>query len=98
MRSGPRSPASTARTARRRSGRSWRSAHPSSAVADVGDQAAGQQAAVDELLELLRIERGGDDWVGTTPDWYGPMVFGGIALALIIRAACADAPGGSRLH
>jgi acyl-CoA thioesterase-2 len=57
-----------------------------------------QQAAVDELLELLRHERRGESWVGRTPDGYGPVVFGGIGLALTIRAACADAPPGSRLH
>jgi acyl-CoA thioesterase-2 len=57
-----------------------------------------QQAAIDELLELLRHERRGDEWVGRTPDWYGPVVFGGIGLALTISAACGDAPAGSRLH
>ena len=62
------------------------------------DRAAEQQNAVDELLELLRLERRGDAWVGVTPDWYGPVVFGGIALALLIRAAGADAPPDSRLH
>ena len=57
-----------------------------------------QQAAVDEFLDLLRHERRGDVWVGRTPDGYGPVVFGGIALALTISAACGDAPAGSRLH
>ena len=33
-----------------------------------------------------------------TPDWFGPVVFGGIGLALTISAACRDAPAGSRLH
>lgn len=59
---------------------------------------ARQQAAVDEFLGLLRHERRGDAWVGRTPDWYGPVVFGGIGLALTISAACADAPAGTRLH
>ena len=54
--------------------------------------------AIDEFLALLRHERRGDQWVGRTPDWFGPVVFGGIGLALTIRAACADAPDGSRLH
>ena len=57
-----------------------------------------QQAAIDELLDLLRLERRGDAWVGRTPDWYGPVVFGGTGLALTIRAACGDAPAGTRLH
>ena len=54
--------------------------------------------AIDELLALLRHERRGDVWVGRTPDWFGPVVFGGIGLALTIGAACGDAPEGSRLH
>jgi acyl-CoA thioesterase-2 len=36
--------------------------------------------------------------VGRTPDWYGPVVFGGVGLAVTISAACGDAPAGSRLH
>lgn len=54
--------------------------------------------ATDEFLELLQLERRGDTWLGHTPDWWGPVVFGGIGLALTIRAACGDAPAGSRLH
>ena len=53
---------------------------------------------VDELLGLLRLERRGDTWVGGTPDSYGPVVFGGVGLAITISAACADAPAGARLH
>jgi acyl-CoA thioesterase-2 len=62
------------------------------------DRAAQQQTAVDEFLALLQHEREGDHWVGRTPGWYGPVVFGGVGLALTISAACADAPPGSRLH
>ena len=54
--------------------------------------------AIDDLLDLLRLERRGDTWVGRTPDWYGPVVFGGIGLALTVSAACADGPVGTRLH
>jgi acyl-CoA thioesterase-2 len=64
----------------------------------VTDRVAQQQAAIDELLDLLRHQRRGDTWVGRTPDWYGPVVFGGVGLALTISAACGDAPVGSRLH
>jgi acyl-CoA thioesterase-2 len=64
----------------------------------VVDRAEQQQAALDDLLDLLRHERRGDTWVGHTPDWFGPVVFGGVGLALTISAACADAPEGSRLH
>jgi acyl-CoA thioesterase II len=62
------------------------------------DRAARQQAAIDEFLDLLRHERRGDLWLGRTPDWYGPVVFGGVGLAVTISAACRDAPAGSRLH
>ena len=58
-----------------------------------------RQEEVDDLVGLLRHERSGDgSWVGRTPDGWGPVVFGGIGLALTIRAACGDAPEGSRLH
>jgi acyl-CoA thioesterase-2 len=57
-----------------------------------------QQRAIDELLGLLRHDRHEGAWVGHTPDWHGPVVFGGVALALTISAACLDAPAGSRLH
>jgi acyl-CoA thioesterase-2 len=57
-----------------------------------------RDTAVDELLDVLEHERSGDSWVGRTPDWYGPIVFGGVGLAITIRAACRDAPTGTRLH
>jgi acyl-CoA thioesterase-2 len=59
---------------------------------------ASQQAAIDEFLDLLRHEHRGDTWVGRTPDRHGPVVFGGVGLALTISAAGGDAPEGSRLH
>ena len=62
------------------------------------DRVEQQQAAIDDFLDLLQHERRGDTWVGRTPDWYGPVVFGGVGLALTISAACGDAPAGSRLH
>jgi acyl-CoA thioesterase-2 len=64
----------------------------------LNDRAAQQDAAVDELLALTRHERRGDVWVGRTPDWYGPVVFGGVGLLLTVSAACLDAPPGARLH
>ena len=57
-----------------------------------------QQAAVDEFTGWLRHQRRGDTWVGRTPASDGPVVFGGIGLALTLSAACADAPPGTRLH
>ena len=65
---------------------------------EVTDRVEQQQAAIDEFLDLLRHDRQADTSVGRTPDWYGPVVFGGIGLALTISAACMDAPPGSRLH
>jgi acyl-CoA thioesterase II len=62
------------------------------------NRAAQQQTAIDEFLGLLQYERRGDTWLGRTPDWYGPVVFGGVGLALTITAACRDGPRGSRLH
>jgi len=64
----------------------------------VTDRDARQQAAIDDFLALLEHERRGDTWVGRTPDGYGPVVFGGIGLAVTIGAACGDAPEGTRLH
>jgi acyl-CoA thioesterase II len=57
-----------------------------------------RQESVDEFLELLRLERQGDEQRGRTPDWYGPIVFGGIGLALTVRAACNQAPPDTRLN
>jgi acyl-CoA thioesterase II len=53
---------------------------------------------MDRFLGLLSHERRGDTWVGMTPDWFGPVVFGGIGLAVTVAAACRDAPEGTRLH
>src|SRR5262245_24176433 len=65
---------------------------------EVMDRAVQQQAAIDEFVDLLRHERRGDSWIGRTPDWNGPVVFGGVGLALTISAACLDAPQDKRLH
>jgi acyl-CoA thioesterase II len=64
----------------------------------VADRADRQQAAIDEFIGQLQHERRGDTWVGRTPDGEGPVVFGGIGIALTISAACCDAPAASRLH
>ena len=56
------------------------------------------RAAVAEFLAIFDQERGAGGWVGRAPDSFGPVVFGGIGLALTIRAACRDAPEGARLH
>jgi acyl-CoA thioesterase-2 len=64
----------------------------------VADRERERQAAIDEFLQLLRHEQRGDEWIGRTPDLYGPVLFGGMALALTISAACRDAPEASRLH
>src|SRR6478609_7609043 len=98
MRSATHSQASTARTGRRRYRRSSRSGRRSSAGDDVTDRVEQQQAAIDDFLGLLQHERRGETWVARTPDWFGPVVFGGVGLALTISAACGDAPVGSRLH
>jgi acyl-CoA thioesterase II len=66
--------------------------------AEAADLHERRQAAVDEFLDLLRFDRRGDTWVGRTPDWYGPVVFGGIGLLLTVSAACREAPSGTRLH
>jgi acyl-CoA thioesterase-2 len=67
-------------------------------VVGVSDRLRRQQAAIDDLLDLFRYERRDESWLGRTPDWYGPVVFGGIGLALTVSAACREAPAGARLH
>ena len=57
-----------------------------------------QQQAVDEFLAVLQLERDGERWIGRTPDWSGPTVFGGVGLAMTISAACRGAPDTKRLH
>ena len=62
------------------------------------DRDEQQAAALEELLGLLRLDRRGEEWVGHTPDWWGPVVFGGVGLALTVSAACGDAPDAARPH
>lgn len=64
----------------------------------MAERAALRQEAIDEFLALLRHRKDGDTWIGRTPDWFGPVVFGGVGLAITISAACLDAPEASRLH
>lgn len=64
----------------------------------MADRDSEQQAAIDEFLDLLRFEPRADALIGRTPDWYGPVVFGGIGLLLTTGAACRHAPAGTRLH
>jgi acyl-CoA thioesterase-2 len=66
--------------------------------ADAAERDRRRQEAVDEFLDLLRHERRDGAWVGHAPDWFGPVVFGGIGLAMTVGAACRDAPAGTRLH
>jgi acyl-CoA thioesterase-2 len=65
---------------------------------EAAELAERRELAIDDFLGLLRFGRRGDDWVARTPDWYGPVVFGGIGLALTAGAACRDAPGSHRMH
>jgi acyl-CoA thioesterase II len=64
----------------------------------MADVTTGREAALDDFLGILDLSRQGDTWVGNTPDWFGPVVFGGIGLAMTISASCRDTPPGSRLH
>jgi acyl-CoA thioesterase-2 len=64
----------------------------------VTDRLAQQQVAIDGFLALLEHDRDGDSWIGHTPDGFGPVVFGGVGLAITISAACRDAPAGMRMH
>ena len=67
-------------------------------MAEVRDRDTQQQVAIDRFLDLLRHERRGDARVGRTPEFDGPVVFGGIGLAMTISAACDAVPEGPRLH
>ena len=58
------------------------------------DRDEQQQAAIDEFLDLLQHDRRGDAWVGQTPDWFGPVVFGGIGLAAHDQRRVRRRPGG----
>lgn len=62
------------------------------------DRSQRQRAEIDEFLDLLRHEQRGDVWVARTPEGFGPVLFGGVGLAVTISAACRDAPAGSRMH
>jgi acyl-CoA thioesterase-2 len=55
-------------------------------------------AAVAKVVEFLSVRPSGDGWVGSTPDWFGPVLFGGFVLGQAVHAATRTAPEGSRMH
>ena len=60
-----------------------------------------QVATADEMIELLSVTpRPGVQgaWLGTSPAWFGPVLFGGFPIAQAIMAATREAPEGRRLH
>ena len=58
------------------------------------------EAAVTETIELLTVRPGAaeGEWIGDTPDWFGPVLFGGFVVGQAIAAATRHAPEGARLH
>lgn len=55
--------------------------------------------AVRDTIEALTLRRDGDAWSGEMPTWlWGPVVFGGFAVAQAVAAVTRDAPDGRRLH
>lgn len=62
------------------------------------DPLADPEAVVAETVEYLSVAPDGDHWIGRTPDWFGPVVFGGFTLGQAVHAATRTAPEGSRMH
>ena len=61
------------------------------------------EAAAAETIEYLTVEaQPGEDgaaiFIGRTPDWFGPVLFGGFGIGQAVSAACRTAPPGKRIH
>jgi len=57
--------------------------------------------ALAQTLEFLIVRPHATDagrWTGSTPDWFGEYLFGGLVIAQAISAATRNAPAGCRLH
>lgn len=50
------------------------------------------------VQEHLRFDDDGSTLRGRTPDWFGPVLFGGFVIAQAIAAAVDRAPAATRLH
>lgn len=55
-------------------------------------------AVVAETLEHLDVRADGETFAGPSPDWFGPVLFGGFLVAQGVAALCRTAPEGRRLH
>lgn len=55
-------------------------------------------AVIAETIEFVAVVPDGDGWIGRSPDWFGPMLFGGFILGQAVHAATRTAPEGSRMH
>jgi acyl-CoA thioesterase-2 len=69
-------------------------------VVDMTGKSLDPSAEVAGMLEFLALRPGGEPgvWIGETPEWFGPYLFGGFVIAQAVSAATRDAPQGKRLH
>ena len=55
-------------------------------------------AVVEETRQYLAVRPDGDGWIGETPTWFGPVLFGGFVIAQAVTAVTCAAPEGWRVH
>lgn len=62
------------------------------------DTAPAIDAIVAETLDHLDVRADGETFEGPSPDWFGPVLFGGFLVAQGVAAVCRTSPEGRRLH
>ena len=66
--------------------------------AESTSDAADLLAETIDYLTLEPTDDTGAAWIGSAPDWFGEVLFGGFVIAQAIIAATRDTPEGRRLH
>ncbi len=64
----------------------------------MADAGGDLDAVVAETQQYLAVRPHGDGWVGETPPWFGPALFGGFVVGQAITAVTRTAPDGWRVH
>jgi acyl-CoA thioesterase II len=64
----------------------------------MADASGDLDAVVAETQQYLAVRPEPDGWVGETPMWFGPVLFGGFVIAQAVSAVTRTAPDGWRAH
>ena len=64
----------------------------------MADSGGDLDAVVAETRQYLAVRPEPGGWVGETPMWFGPVLFGGFVIAQAVSAVTRTAPDGWRVH